>query len=80
MDVYIRDHLIQYELHHFHLQLCSRDNIDIAKYMLIIQIWERIGQFSKFSSFQLEQYGIYLYFIDSGISIQILAPVIFIRI
>ena len=54
MDVYVRDHLTQNELHHFHLQLCSRDNIDTAKYMLSMQIWERIGRFPKLSSFQLK--------------------------
>ena len=81
MDVYVRDHLTQNELHHFHLQLCSRDNIDTAKYMLSMQIWERIGRFPKLSSFQLEQYGTHLRFrfTDSVTSLQTLAPVHFVR-
>ena len=79
MDVYVRDHLTQNELHHFHLQLCPRDNIDTAKYLLSMQIWERIGKFPKLSGFQLEQYGTHLRFTDSDTSVQTLAPVHFVR-
>ena len=79
MDVYVRDHLAQNELHHFHLQPCSRDSIDAAKYMLSMQIWERIGRFPKLSSFQLGQYGTHLRYTDSVTSVQTLAPVHFVR-
>ena len=75
MDVYVRDHLTQNELHHFHLQLCPRDNID----MLSMQLWERISKFPKLSSFPLEQYGTHLRFTDSVTSVQTLAPVHFVR-
>ena len=73
MDVYVRDHLTQNELHHFHLQLCPRDNIDTAKYLLSMQIC--VGKFPRLSSFQLEQYGTHLRFTDSVTSVQTLAPV-----
>ena len=79
VDVYVQDHLTQNELHHFHLQLCPRDNIDTAKYLFSMQIWERINKFPKLSSFQLEQYGTHLRFTDSVTSVQTLAPVHFVR-
>ena len=74
MDVCVRDHMTQNELHHFHLQLCSCDNIDTAKYMLSMRICERIGKFPRLSSFQLEQYGIHLRFTDSVTSVQTTLP------
>ena len=76
MQVYVRDQLTENELQLFQLQLRPRDSIDTAKYMLSMQMWERLGKFPKLSSFQLEQSGKRLRFTDP---VQTLTPVILVR-
>ena len=78
-DVSACDYVTWNEPHLFHLQLCSHDNIDAAKYMLSMQIWERFGRFPKPSTFQLEQHGHHLRFIDPVTSVETLALVHFVR-
>ena len=76
MDVSICDYATWNEPHRFHLQLCSHDNIDTAKYLLSMQIWERFGRFPKPSTFQLERH---LRFTDPVTSVETLALVHFAR-
>ena len=75
-DVGVCDYVTWNEPHRFHLQLCSHDNIDTAKYLLSMQIWERFGRFPKPSTFQLEQRGSHLRFTDR---VEALALVHFVR-